>query len=106
VEGIARALYIVRAGGIFIPASHFLALQNVRGSIPSVAGGTVPFTTDEYPVAKAMSRGAPDKAIALELNLRISAVKVHARNVMKKLRSKNRTEFAMAVSSLFGASLS
>jgi DNA-binding NarL/FixJ family response regulator len=106
VEGIARALYIVRAGGIFIPASHFLALQNASGSIPSIAEGTVPFTADEYPVARAMSRGAPDKAIALELNLRISAVKVHARNVMKKLRAKNRTEFAMTVSSLFGASLS
>jgi DNA-binding NarL/FixJ family response regulator len=43
---------------------------------------------------EALRRGKANKIIAYELNMRESTVKVHVRNIMKKLKAKNRTEVA------------
>jgi hypothetical protein len=45
-------------------------------------------------VVESLRQGKPNKIIAYELNLCESTVKVHVRNIMKKLRAKNRTEVA------------
>jgi DNA-binding NarL/FixJ family response regulator len=45
-------------------------------------------------VVEGIRKGNPNKMIAHELNLRESTVKVHIRNIMKKLNSKNRTELS------------
>ncbi len=49
----------------------------------------------------ALTQGKPNKIIAYELNLRESTVKVHIRNIMKKVGAKNRTEVIFKVSDLF-----
>jgi DNA-binding NarL/FixJ family response regulator len=42
----------------------------------------------------ALRRGKANKIIAYELNMKESTVKVHVRNIMKKLRATNRTQVA------------
>jgi DNA-binding NarL/FixJ family response regulator len=52
------------------------------------------FTSKQMAVSEALRRGKANKIIAYELNMCESTVKVHVRNVMKKLRAKSRAEAA------------
>jgi DNA-binding NarL/FixJ family response regulator len=52
------------------------------------------FTMRETSVVEALRKGKANKIIAYELNLCESTVKVHIRNIMKKLKASNRTEVA------------
>jgi DNA-binding NarL/FixJ family response regulator len=58
------------------------------------------FTARQTAVVEALRRGKANKIIAYELNMRESTVKVHVRNIMKKLRARNRTEVAFMTSRL------
>ncbi|MGU3537814.1 LuxR C-terminal-related transcriptional regulator, partial [Methylobacterium sp. A54F] len=51
---------------------------------------------------RALRKGTPNKIIAYELNMCESTVKVHVRNIMKKLKAKNRTEVAYLTNRYFG----
>ncbi|MNE26255.1 CsgBAC operon transcriptional regulatory protein [compost metagenome] len=59
------------------------------------------FTQREVDVINALTQGKANKIIAYELNLRESTVKVHIRNIMKKVDAKNRTEVIFKISDLF-----
>ena len=59
------------------------------------------FTLRQAEVVQALRRGKANKIIAYELNLRESTVKVHIRNIMKKLKATNRTEVAYKINDLF-----
>jgi DNA-binding NarL/FixJ family response regulator len=48
-----------------------------------------------------LRQGKANKQIAYELNMREGTVKVHIRNIMRKLKAKNRTEVAILASGLF-----
>jgi len=90
-----QAMELARAGGVFVPASSLLAAHRV----PDSAAATVQkcnglFTARQAAVVDALRRGKANKIIAYELNMRESTVKVHVRNIMKKLRATNRTEVA------------
>ena len=52
------------------------------------------FTARQAAVVEALRRGKANKIIAYELKMRESTVKVHVRNIMKKLHATNRTEVA------------
>jgi len=52
------------------------------------------FTARQMAVVDALRRGKANKIIAYELEMRESTVKVHVRNIMKKLKATNRTEVA------------
>jgi DNA-binding NarL/FixJ family response regulator len=101
IEAIALAL----AGGIFVPASSILAMHQLLES-----GNTHPlasmFTSRQAEVVEALRRGKANKVIAYELNLRESTVKVHIRNIMKKVKATNRTEVAYKINDLFPHDLS
>jgi len=56
------------------------------------------FTLRQAEVVQALRKGKANKIIAYELNLRESTVKVHIRNIMKKLKATNRTEVAYKLS--------
>ena len=91
----AEAIRLARAGGTFVPAHSLLAL---RGAIQSSSHTAQPltglFTAREAAVVDALRKGKANKIIAYELNLCESTVKVHIRNIMKKLKATNRTEVA------------
>ncbi|WP_342238986.1 response regulator transcription factor [Inquilinus sp. OTU3971] len=89
------AISLVRAGGVFVPASMLLASRREAGKASPDAGSVQQLLTErQAAIAAALSRGKANKIIAYELNLSESTVKVHVRNIMKKLQARNRTEVA------------
>ena len=95
VKVAAEAIRLARAGGTFVPANSFLALRDaIHASANSTRPLTGLFTSREVAVVEALRKGKANKIIAYELNLCESTVKVHIRNIMKKLKATNRTEVA------------
>jgi len=98
IEAVGLAL----AGGIFVPASSVLAMRQLLDSGAAVTRPMASmFTARQAEVVEALRRGKANKIIAYELNLRESTVKVHIRNIMKKLKATNRTEVAYKINDLF-----
>jgi DNA-binding NarL/FixJ family response regulator len=99
-----EAMQFVRAGGIFVPASSIMSGHNRPGdgSLPGAKerfGGI--FTSRQAAVVKALREGKANKRIAHELDMRESTVKVHVRNIMRKLNARNRTEVAYRTNGMF-----
>lgn len=110
---VARcALELVEAGGSFAPAATLLdRLRTLRdtGAKHHMAGSDDkprclgPVETGEHgtlsdrqaEVMQLIARGLPNKAIARKLGMCESTVKVHVRQILRKLGAKNRTEVAL-----------
>jgi DNA-binding NarL/FixJ family response regulator len=103
LEVAIEALHLVRAGGTYVPASSLLSYRQTLENPPSAPAenGNDVFTSRQTAVLKALREGKANKLIAYELNMRESTVKVHVRNIMKKLKARNRTEVAYKTSELF-----
>ncbi|WP_245312444.1 response regulator transcription factor [Rhizobium sp. R693] len=98
VEAIGLAL----AGGVFISAESLTDLHKLVANVEHKERQRAQlFTPREEEVIDALRRGRPNKIIAYELNLRESTVKVHVRNIMKKLNASNRTEVMFKLGDLF-----
>lgn len=89
-----EAMRFVKAGGTFIPANMLLMAQRSGRSLNQDKPEAEFFTSRQAAVIEALRMGKPNKSIAYELNMCESTVKVHVRNIMKKLKAKNRTEVA------------
>jgi DNA-binding NarL/FixJ family response regulator len=100
VEVAIAALTLIDAGGIYIPvcALRSEGPELLRGNSAddelTSRSDKLNLTTRELTVIDLLREGAPNKVIALELNMRESTVKVHVRNILKKLRVSNRTHAA------------
>ncbi|MEP9379946.1 response regulator transcription factor [Aquabacter sp. CN5-332] len=102
LEVAVQILHLVIVGGIFVPASSLVAMASFNGTkIVSEVEDTFSLSARQLSVAKALRKGMPNKLIAYELNMCESTVKVHVRNIMKKLKAKNRTEAALLSNRLF-----
>ncbi len=101
IEICVQAISLAMAGGRFVPASSVMALRKVLGvrgdSYRSIASA---FTARQSAVVEGLCRGKANKIIAYELNLCESTVKVHIRNIMKKLGATNRTEVAYKINDM------
>src|SRR6185436_14807340 len=96
-----QAMDLVRAGGTFVPASSLIAAHHApEDAQTGVQKSNGLFTTRQTAVIDALRRGKPNKIIAYELKMRESTVKVHVRNIMKKLHATNRTEVAFMANRL------
>lgn len=94
VDHVIAAIRYVLAGGVFVPASSVLSSKKHDVHETHDAAWQDNFTTKQVAVIEGIRRGKPNKVIAYELNMCESTVKVHVRNVMKKLKARNRTELA------------
>jgi DNA-binding NarL/FixJ family response regulator len=93
---------LVRAGGTFVPPSG-LALRRSGRRDPTppsdqVAGDM--FTPRQMAVLHHLKLGKANKSIARELEMSESTVKIHLRNIMKKMKAANRTEVACRAQAL------
>ncbi|WP_244475140.1 response regulator transcription factor [Rhizobium sp. Leaf341] len=96
------AISLAVAGGVFVSADNLDELrQLIAVSTDRDQRRSEIFTSREINVIDALHKGKPNKIIAYELNLRESTVKVHVRNIMKKLQVRNRTEVIFKVSAMF-----
>jgi DNA-binding NarL/FixJ family response regulator len=101
IEVCVEALALAVAGGTFILAGNSFSPSGAEtASIDMSQKPQRPneltriFTLRQAEVVQALRKGKANKIIAYELNLRESTVKVHIRNIMKKLKATNRTEVA------------
>jgi DNA-binding NarL/FixJ family response regulator len=98
-EVFAQAIRFVGAGGTYVPPQCLLSARRATAAASEqVAENGV--TVRELKVIQGIRQGKPNKVIAYELNMCESTVKVHVRNIMKKLNARNRTEVAMKAGDL------
>ena len=100
-----EAVRLICVGGTFAPTVALLCQSgHPQGSAadPQIEG----FTQRQSQILDCLQRGMANKLIAYELNMCESTVKVHIRNIMKKLKATNRTQVAYLTRGLFeGAAL-
>lgn len=105
IEVCIKVISLVIAGGIFVPASSVIAVRSTLEkevqAAPSPMDG---LTSRQASVAEALRRGKANKVIAYDLNMCESTVKVHIRNIMKKMNARNRTEVAFKLNNLLAQS--
>jgi DNA-binding NarL/FixJ family response regulator len=91
-EIAVAALRLIGAGGTFVPA-HALrstADDQPEGERQRRSGG-LDLTPRELSVINLVREGKPNKLIARRLDMQENTVKVHVRNILKKLNAANRT---------------
>jgi DNA-binding NarL/FixJ family response regulator len=97
----AHTLRLVVAGGQYFPVNALMSAHRSTYETQRTAGRLQEiFTRRQVAVIDALRKGKANKVIAYELNMCESTVKVHVRNIMKKLNAKNRTEVAYLASEL------
>lgn len=102
IDVCVEAINLAMAGGTFVPASSVMSMRQFIGSASDAARPMAGmFTQRQEEVVRALRQGKANKIIAYELNLRESTVKVHIRNIMKKLKATNRTEVAYKINKMF-----
>jgi DNA-binding NarL/FixJ family response regulator len=95
-----EAVRLVCAGGTFAPAATLLCEGDRPARTvdePLIQG----FTHRQCQILDCLRRGMANKLIAYELNMCESTVKVHIRNIMKKLNATNRTQVAYLTRGFF-----
>jgi DNA-binding NarL/FixJ family response regulator len=108
-EVAIAALTLVEAGGTYIPAGALL--PEGRGAHENSEKGQqaqqlteelnfTSLTSRELDVIDLLRQGNTNKVIAKHLNMRESTVKVHVRNIFKKLHATNRTHAAAVANRL------
>ena len=81
------AIRLVNAGGTFVPADLMLPAQT--DLIPARRNR---LTLRQMDVLSHLQRGKANKIIAFDLGMSESTVKVHIRNIMRKMGATNRTQ--------------
>ena len=97
-----EVLHLLRAGGTFAPVATSLMQQ---AQPPPEAASLPPdrFTPRQRAVLERLKHGSANKIIAHELSMSEGTVKVHVRNIMKKLHATNRTQAVFRAYELAGA---
>jgi DNA-binding NarL/FixJ family response regulator len=100
-----EAVRLICVGGTFAPTVALLCQSGqpqASAAEPQIEG----FTQRQSQILDCLQRGMANKLIAYELNMCESTVKVHIRNIMKKLNATNRTQVAYLTRGFFeGAAL-
>lgn len=87
------AIHLVNAGGSFVPADLLLTTQSDGIRAPKTL-----LTARQSSVLVHLQQGKANKTIAYDLGMSESTVKVHVRNIMRKLGATNRTQAAYKAS--------
>lgn len=95
------AIRLVRAGGTFAPTDMLLSDHSGRDpGLPDTMRQNR-LTSRQMSVLSHVQRGHANKTIAHELSMSESTVKVHVRNIMRKLGATNRTQAAYKAQRMF-----
>jgi DNA-binding NarL/FixJ family response regulator len=100
---VVQALRLIMAGGTFIPPNIFLP-DAEGGSIEEKSSNVIRLTNKEgltprqVEVLRLLRQGKSNKSIAYELQMQESTVKVHIREIMRRLKVTNRTHAALLAS--------
>jgi DNA-binding NarL/FixJ family response regulator len=105
LDVVIATIKLIKAGGTFIPVSGMLASQQTistrQNGAESLGRPPGRFTDRQLEIIKRVREGKPNKIIAYELQMGECTVKVHVRNIMRKINARNRTEVAFLTNELF-----
>jgi len=105
-EVAVAALRLINAGGTFVPADALRSAtakqENKADSEQQRRLNELDLTPREFSVIDLLREGKPNKLIAAQLEMQESTVKVHVRNILKKLHADNRTHAASVANRLLG----
>jgi DNA-binding NarL/FixJ family response regulator len=73
--------------------NEFAAMS--KGRVSQMAGATQALTTREEDILRQLANGATNKEIANTLIISEHTVKIHLKNILKKLHMSNRTQAAL-----------
>jgi DNA-binding NarL/FixJ family response regulator len=103
-EVASEIIRLVRLGGSFVPTSTLLHHVDAPTQVSPVpnhpAAELMQFTPRQIEVIMQLWEGKQNKTIAYELEMSESTVKVHVRQIMKKLRATNRTQVVLLTKQL------
>lgn len=95
------AIHFVQAGGKFAPAELLLNACAEMTRLPSPHGiFCADLTTRQNAVVALLKQGKANKTIAHELGVSENTVKVHVRNIMRRIGATNRTEAVYKIGSI------
>ena len=97
IEAISMAL----AGGVFVAAKNLHDIQSILGTNHHQSKRLEMFTRREREVIEVLRQGKANKTIAYALRLAPNTVKVHVRNILKKVRATNRAEAIYKINAMF-----
>ncbi len=89
---LVEAIGLLAAGETYVPPELMSGEMEPLGA---ETGGGEPLTAREREVAALLIQGFSNKEIARELDLQEVTVKLHVRNLCRKLTTKNRTQIAV-----------
>ena len=107
-EVVVAALRLISAGGTFVPADALRSTAAKSDGQPESEqqrrSDRRDLTPRELSVIDLLREGKPNKLIARQLDMQENTVKVHVRNILKKLNAVNRTHAAFVANRLLGQS--
>lgn len=91
---VVEAVRLICAGGAYVPAESLLERESeqTRERAEDAEGLLEGFSPRQLQIIECLRRGIANKRIAYELSMSQGTVKVHIRNIMKKLGAQNRTQ--------------
>ena len=92
LPAVLAAIRFVRDGGTFAPLNLLLPNRPVPPSPSSATTHTHHLTARQMTVLSHLRLGKANKIIAHDLGMTESTVKVHVRNIMRKMGATNRTQ--------------
>jgi len=98
---IVAAIRFVKAGGTFAPLDLLLTGGQETVREATVAPAPNRLTSRQVMVLGHLQQGKANKIIAHELGMSESTVKVHVRNIMRKMGATNRTQAAYKAQSFY-----
>jgi DNA-binding NarL/FixJ family response regulator len=103
-EVAVAALRLISAGGTFVPADALRPTAAKPNDQPESErqgrSDGLDLTPRELSVIDLLREGKPNKVIAARLDMQENTVKVHVRNILKKLNAANRTHAAFVANRL------
>ena len=87
MRSVPNAIRLVHSGEIFVP----IEVHRNKSTNGSSATVSEEMSTVETAILRRIAKGLKNKEIAWELNLRDVNVKMHVRNICRKVGAKNRT---------------
>ncbi len=92
MSAAVAAIRFVKDGGTFAPLDLLLTQRTTSSPPASEASATRHLTPRQMTVLSHLRQGKANKIIAYELGMTESTVKVHIRNIMRKMGATNRTQ--------------
>jgi DNA-binding NarL/FixJ family response regulator len=106
LEVFFGAIKLVNVGGTFIPVSGLMSMRSTPASSAeskAAAAAVSFFTARQQEVLEHLRIGDPNKIIAYKMSMSEATVKIHVRNMMRKIKANNRTELVCKSNALLNA---